>query len=175
MIRIKYLMALTILAIGSSPLTIFSSQAEAKSPRSLAEVWALQPTCGQNKFDLFGSGQTVVNDPTNGYQKVGNDSTSTVIALFKQSNGEYLVGVNQTTTMSSESCFLRYRSSQWQDISRQIVPNYSPKNYYEVPRKGKRVTVFDLVRVVDLNDEIYDKGSRKSSLIWRNGKFIIDR
>ena len=171
----KHLMVLTILAISTSPLTIFSSRTEAKNPRNLTQVWALQPTCGQNKFDLFGSGHVEVNDPINGYRKVSNDTTSTAIALFKQSDGNYLVGVNQTTTVSSESCFLSYRSGQWQDVSRQIIPNYSSKNYYEVARRGTTVTVFGLVRVADLDDEIYDKGSRKGSLTWRNGKFMVDR
>jgi hypothetical protein len=46
------------------------------------------------QFDLFGSGQDQVNDPSNGYKKVGNDSTNMAIALFKQSDGNYIVRVN---------------------------------------------------------------------------------
>lgn len=159
---------LSLLPILSIGCWIFGSSAQAKPPTILAEFWALQPTCPGLSFRAYSSGSQTVVDAANGYLEVVGDGPKMAIAMFKQAPGRYIIGVNQIDTMSETSCFLRYTAGKWQDVSSQVVPNYSRRKFYEVPRRGTTVNVFPLIR----QDEMDERGSQQGSLLWRNGKFV---
>jgi hypothetical protein len=158
----------SILSIGYwSWLTLFTNAAEAKPPNTLSEFWALQPTCPGLSFEAYSSGGQKVVDPANGYLEVRGDGPGMAIAMFKQAPGRYIIGVNQSDTVTDRSCFLRYAAGKWQDVSSQIVPNYSRRNFYQVPRRGTTVSVFPLLR----RDGMDTRGAKRLVLVWRGGKF----
>jgi hypothetical protein len=117
-------------------------------------------------------------DTGNGYLKGGCDGAQECIemALFKRPDGSYIVGVTTEAEDSSESYFLDYNGGAWIDISSKAVPQYSKKNFYQMPRYGTTVDVFSK-KTLDENAEadIGDKGEKLYDLEWKGGKFSIKK
>ena len=114
-------------------------------------------------------------DTANGYLKGGCDGGQECIemALFKKPDGTYVIGVTTTGEMSSNSYFLDYNGTTWTDISSKVVPGYSKKNYYQLPRYGTTIEVFGKqVSDEDADADIGDKGDKMYDLEWKSGKFV---
>ena len=114
-------------------------------------------------------------DTANGYLKGGCDGGQECIemALFKKPDGTYVIGVTTTGEMSSNSYFLDYNGTTWTDISSKVVPGYSKKNYYQLPRFGTTIEVFGKqVSDEDADADIGDKGDKMYDLEWKSGKFV---
>jgi len=114
-------------------------------------------------------------DTANGYLKGGCDGGQECIemALFKKADGTYVIGVTTTGEMSSNSYFLDYNGTTWTDISSKVVPGYSKKNYYQLPRFGTTIEVFGKqVSDEDADADIGDKGDKMYDLEWKSGKFV---
>ncbi len=117
-----------------------------------------------------------VEDSANGFMSGGCDGAQNcfTLALFKRPNNAYLVGLNVAGEAQDDYNFLEYRNGKWTDISAQVVPKYSRRNIYELPRNGTTVQVF-AKKIVESGDgyEISEKGAKLYDLIWRDGKFTI--
>lgn len=117
---------------------------------------------------------TEVEDVKNGYFKGGCDGGQSCIemAIFKRPDGTYLVGVATFAEMMNDFYFLDYADGKWTDVSTSVVPEYSKKNWYELPRVGTTMKVFSKKIVEETAEfEISDKGKLLYSLAWMDGKF----
>ena len=119
---------------------------------------------------------TEIEDTANGYFKGGCDGAQSCLemAIFKRPDGTYLIGVATSAEMMNDYYFLDYANGNWTDISATVVPQFSKKNMYELPRQGTTVKVF-AKKVIEKGDdyEVTDKGEKLYDLEWKNGKFAI--
>ncbi|MGD9629168.1 MAG: hypothetical protein AB7V18_07980 [Pyrinomonadaceae bacterium] len=116
---------------------------------------------------------TEVADIKNGYFKGGCDGAQSCIemAIFKRPDGSYLVGIQTTAEVMNDFYFLDYAAGAWRDASAE-VPGFSQKNWYEMPRIGTTMKVFEK-KVIEKGDdyEITEKGRKLYDLVWKDGKF----
>ncbi len=116
-----------------------------------------------------------VEDTANGYLKAGCDGAQSCLemAVFKKPDGTYIVGVRGDGELSSESYFVDYAGGAWTDVGARIVPEYDRKKfYYEFPRVGTTVTVYEKVGIDGESEaQIGDRGKMLYELIWKDGKF----
>ena len=117
---------------------------------------------------------TLVEDIPNGYFKGGCDGAQACIemAIFKRPDGTYLVGVATEFEMGNDFHFLDYAGGKWEDVSEAVVPEYSKKNWYELPRHGTTMKVYTK-KIIEQGDdfEASEKGKLLYSLAWKDGKF----
>ncbi len=117
---------------------------------------------------------TEVSDIKNGYFKGGCDGAQSCIemAIFKRPNGTYLVGVATFAEMMNDFYFLDYGDAKWTDVSAEVVPDFSKKNWYELPRVGTTMKVY-AKKVVEKTAEfeISEKSDQFYELTWKDGKF----
>ena len=117
---------------------------------------------------------TQVSDVGNGYFKGGCDGAQSCIemAIFKRPDGTYLVGVATEFEMGNNFYFLDYAGGAWNDVSAAVVPDYSKKNWYELPRHGTTMKVY-AKKIIEQGDdfEASEKGKLLYSLAWKEGKF----
>ena len=113
-------------------------------------------------------------DTANGYWKSGCDGAQSCLtmALFKRLNGTYIVAIQTEFEMGSDNYFLEYKGGKWFDISTQVIPNFSKKNYYELPQKGTTIEVFKKKTV---DTDMTEKGAKLYDLVWNAGKFSIKK
>lgn len=116
---------------------------------------------------------TEVEDIKNGYFKGGCDGAQSCIemAIFKRPDGNYLVAIATSSEMINDFYFLDYTGGKWTDVSRD-VPTFSKSNWYELPRVGTTVKVFEK-KVTEKGDdyEISEKGKKLYDLVWKDGRF----
>lgn len=172
------------------PLSIFS---QAKQPRTVRDFFNLLP---QKYFPLEGCADDPterncerarreyiktflkVEDTANGYWESGCDGAQSCLtmALFKRPDGTYIVALTVSREMQDDNYFLEYRNGKWFNVATQIIPGYSRKNWYELPRQGTTVQVFGRKVLERGRDyEITEKGAKLYAMEWRNGKFTIKR
>lgn len=116
---------------------------------------------------------TEVSDIKNGYFKGGCDGGQRCIemAIFKRPDSRYLVGVATFGEMINEFHFLDYVAGQWPDASVE-VPEFSSRNWYELPRVGTTMTVFEKKIIEKGSDyEATEKGRKLYDLVWKDGRF----
>ena len=117
---------------------------------------------------------TEVEDVKNGYFKGGCDGAQACIemAIFKKADGTYLTGIYTSSEMNNDFYFLEYAGGKWSDVSSSAVPEFSKKNWYEIPRVGTTMKVF-AKKITEKGDdyEVSEKGSLLYSLNWKDGKF----
>lgn len=117
---------------------------------------------------------TEVEDIGNGYFKGGCDGAQSCIemAIFKRPDTSYLIGVATSGEMINDFYFLDYAGGKWEDVSADVVPEYSKKNWYELPRYGTTMKVY-AKKITEQGDdyEISEKGKLLYSLAWKGGKF----
>jgi len=133
--------------------------------------------CQKAKLDYlktFGE----IEDTANGYLKGGCDGAQSCLemALFKRPDGKYLIALGVSQEMTDSYYFLDYENGNWKDVSAQIVPQFSRKYMYELPRNGTTVKVFTK-KVLEKGDnyEISEKGEKLYDLEWKDGKFSIKK
>lgn len=117
---------------------------------------------------------TEVEDIANGYFKGGCDGAQSCIemAIFKRPDGTYLVGLATSGEMMNDFYFLDYKDGKWSNVSSMVVPQFSKKNWYELPRVGTTVKVYAKKIVEQGKDyEISEKGKKLYDLEWKDGKF----
>ena len=167
-----------------------SNAVAAESPQTIRDFFVLLPEkyfvlegyvrekdkdCKKAKVDYLKT-FTEVEDIANGYFKGGCDGAQSCLemAIFKRPDGTYSVGVATSAEMTNDYYFLDYVNGSWTDVSATVVPQFSKKDIYELPRKGTTVKVF-AKKVIEKGDdyEVADKGERLYDLEWKNGKFTI--
>lgn len=174
--------------------SIFAANAPAqiKNPKTVRDFFTLLP---QKYFTLEGclpvkdrncvkarneylKNFTEVEDTANGYFKGGCDGAQSCLemALFKRSDNSYIVGLATFAEMINDYYFLEYRNGKWSDISTKVIPQYSQKNMYELPRRGTTIKVY-AKKIIETgsNYEISEKGERLYDLEWKGGKFTVKK
>ncbi|MGH9946150.1 MAG: hypothetical protein ACRD6X_03015 [Pyrinomonadaceae bacterium] len=119
-----------------------------------------------------------VVDVANGYIKGGCDGAQNCIemAIFKRPDGTYLVGIATFGEALNDHFFLDYKDNIWTDISTKVVPEFSRKNMYELPRHGTTVKVFEKKIIEEGPDfEVSGRGKKLYDLEWKDGKFSTKR
>ncbi|MCB1023908.1 MAG: hypothetical protein KDB79_05950 [Acidobacteria bacterium] len=119
---------------------------------------------------------TTVEDAKNGYLETGGDGAQSAMkmAIFRRPDGTYIVGLNVFGEAMDSYKFLEFSGGKWQDISLEIVPQYSTTNIYELPRNGTTIPVFAKKIVEQGKDfEVSEKGEKLYDLKWSNGEFSI--
>jgi len=119
-----------------------------------------------------------VEDTANGYLKGGCDGAQSCLemALFKRPDNSYIVGLATVDEMTNDYYFIEYKNGNWSDVSAKIVPKFSKKNMYELPRKGTTIEVFAR-KTTGIGDdyETGEKGAKLYDLEWKNGKFTVKK
>jgi hypothetical protein len=119
-----------------------------------------------------------IEDTANGYLKGGCDGAQACLemAIFKRPDNKYIVGLGVSHEMIDKYYFLDYENGKWTDVSARIVPQFSKKNMYELPRQGTTVKVF-AKKIIEKGDdyEISEKGEKLYDLEWTDGKFSIKK
>ncbi len=128
--------------------------------------------CSKARADYL-KNYTDVSDTKNGYFKGGCDGAQSCIkmAIFKRPDGSYLVGVHTENEMITNFHFLDYAGGAWRDASNE-VPEFSKRNWYELPRVGTKMYVFENRVIEKVDDiEVTEKGRKLYDLVWKEGKF----
>lgn len=115
-----------------------------------------------------------VEDTKNGYWKSSCDGGQSCLrmALFKRPDATYIVAVHTLFESDETNYFLEYKNGKWSDISSQVVPEFSPKNIYELPRYGTTVEVF---KKNFPEPEYSERGAKIYDLEWKDEKFSIKK
>jgi hypothetical protein len=114
-------------------------------------------------------------DTANGYLKANCDGAQSCLtmALFKRPDGTYLIGLNKSFEMGDDYYFLDYKNGKWTDVSAGVVPEYSNRRMYELPRYGTTVKVFTKKIIEEGPDFMAsEKGAKLYDLEWKDGKFV---
>ena len=117
-------------------------------------------------------------DLKNGYLEGGGDGAQSAfkMAIFKRPNGSYLAGLNVLGEAENSSKFLDFVDGKWEDVSIEIVPEFSTTNIYEIPQKGTTVSVF-AKRILEQREdfEVSEKGEKLYELEWNGGEFSVKK
>jgi hypothetical protein len=165
-----------------------SAAAQTKLPRTVRDFFNLLPqkyftlegcepakdkNCERARRDYVKS-YLEVEDTKNGYWKSSCDGAQSCLrmALFKRPDASYVVAVHTLHEMDEQNYFLEYRDGKWFDISSKIVPEFSAKNIYELPRYGTTIEVFEKKFP---EPEYSERGAKIYELEWKDGKFSIKR
>src|SRR5262249_9062582 len=88
-----------------------------------------------------------VEDIANGYLKIQGDVWSgwDEIALFRRSDGNYLVAISQVgdePPLMGDVMFLTFDNGQWTNVTKDVFATVplSAKHYYKLPRTGTTIT-----------------------------------
>lgn len=115
-----------------------------------------------------------IEDAANGYLKTACDGAQSCLtmALFKRPDGSYLVGVNTSFEMGDDYYFLDYAGGRWTDVTAEVVPEFSKRNMYELPRYGTTVKVY-AKKIIEEGPDFMasERGAHLYDLEWKNGKF----
>ena len=162
----KNLLRVAIFALAICPVRSHAGQA---APKDVIEFYLAIPgkfyePDVNHRQELIGegSGRIIAKDVKNGYLAISGDAgdPGIVVAIFKKPDGQYIVGLNVYDEMTEQFYFLQRDRGVWRDISSQIVPGYSKRLKYELPRYGTTVKVSD------------KSGKKLYDLVWNQGRFV---
>jgi hypothetical protein len=162
----KNLIRLAVVALFALP--VFTSLAAQVTPKDVLEFYLSLPKKyyepdRNHRQELIreGSGRIIAKDVKNGYLAISGDAgdPGVVVAIFKKADGQYVVGLNVYDEMTEHFYFLQY-GVVWRDVSSEIVPEYSKRLKYELPRYGTTVKVTN-----SAGKKLYD-------LEWKQGRFF---
>lgn len=169
-------------------LLCFSVNAQTKQPKTVRDFFNLLPA---KYFTLEGCNVKTdkncdkarreyidtfleTEDTANGFWKSGCDGAQSCLtmALFKRPDASYIVALKTEFEMGSENYFLEYKGGKWFDISAKVIPQFSKNNLYELPRIGTTVEVYKKKTV---DTDITERGAKLYNLVWKNGKFTVQK
>lgn len=167
------------------PLAVF---AQSKEPKTVREFFNLLPqkyfllegcepkkdkNCQKARSEYI-KNYLEIEDTANGFWKSGCDGGQSCLtmALFKRPNGLYIVALEVGGEAQMDNYFLEYKEGKWSDISATVIPNFSKRNFYELPQKGTTVKVF---KKYFPEPDYSEKGAKLYNLVWSNGKFSIQK
>lgn len=119
-----------------------------------------------------------INDTANGYLKAGCDGAQSCIemTLFRKPDSTYIVAIRTLQEIFDENRFLTYRNGRWTDVSKSVIPQFSTRNEYELPRYGTTIKVYRKKIIEKGPDyEVTERGPKLYDLVWRDGRFTIKR
>ena len=114
-----------------------------------------------------------IEDIKNGYLRLESKEWEgwVEIALFKKSDGSYLVALSQVACgpgCSGGVIFSTYKSGNWKNVTNQVFPGSSQRGYYKLPRFG---TTIALVCGDDGGESCHD-GETLAKFQWNKDKFL---
>lgn len=176
---------------GDAPKNVIANsetaEAQANQPKTVRDFFMLLPKkyfniescdfavdrdCRKAKAEYLKTFGEI--DIKNGYLKGGCDGAQGCIemAIFKRPDGTYLTGIATSFEMMEANYFLDYKNGAWTNVSAQVVPEFSKKNMYQIPRTGTTVGVFAKKIIEKGADyEASEKGAKLYDLEWKDGKF----
>lgn len=169
-------------------LLCFFVSAQTKQPKTVRDFFNLLPAkyftlegCEPSKdkncdkarreyIDTF----LETEDIANGFWKSGCDGAQSCLtmALFKRPDASYIVALKTEFEMGSDNYFIEYKGGKWFDISAKVIPQFSKNNLYELPRIGTTIEVYKKKTV---DTDITERGAKLYDLIWKGGKFTIQK
>lgn len=175
-------LAILVFTIGSF--------AQTKQPKTVRDFFSLLP---QEYFSLEGCETKIdkncnkaqseylnrylqVEDTNNGYMSgVGEAGQGGFeMALFKKADGKYVIGLSTHNEVTDNFYFLEYKNGNWVDVGKSFVPDYGKARWYEFPRYGKVINVFDN-KITDKDVGATEKGQKLYDLEWEKGQFRIKK
>lgn len=119
----------------------------------------------------------VIIDEKNGYMQGDSDGAQYGIhlALFKRTDGTYLIGLERFGEGAHDNFFLDYKNGSWTEVQQKEVPGYNGNNFYEMPRYGTSIQVFKGNYNSKENPDLREKGKKLYNLVWKDGKFTIQK
>jgi hypothetical protein len=119
----------------------------------------------------------VVIDEKNGYMEGDSDGAQYAIrmGLFKRLDGTYLIGLERFGEGEHDNFFLDYKDGEWIEVQQKMIPGYNGNNFYQMPRYGTTVQVFKGEYNEPENPDIREKGKKLYNLVWKDGKFTIQK
>lgn len=165
------------------------AHAQGKQPRTVRDFFMLLPAkyfgiecCpepqNQRKAkERYLKTYLTVEDTANGYMSASADAAQEgfTMALFKRSNGTYLIGLYTIGEGGPEdtpwTIFLDYSKGEFKEVSTSVVEGHDKTKFiYELPRKGTTVTVFEKAEEGD-----WYKGKKLRELVWNGSKFVVKK
>jgi len=138
---------------------------------------AADPGCSKARAKYL-ENYVEVEDTKNGYLAAGGDGAQAALrmTIFRRPEGGYIVAVNQFGEIGDDYNFLVFENGRWRDVSNEVIPEYSTRKIYELPRYGTTIEVFEK-KIIDTDGviEMSEKGEKLYDLTWKNGKFSIVR
>lgn len=190
-----------ILAIMLTLGAISSASAQKKTPRTVEDFYLLLPAKYIQPLAAMKDRRKLIKtqDIANGYLYLSGEKAAAgwegwaEIALFKKTNGEYVVGVvdgDCATMCYSGVEFLEYKNGKWTEVTSRVLPEISdemilsrykklfpgdteyeqgnpPYTNYELPRKGTTIRL-NANEGGDGNTLLYE-------LVWTGAKFDLKR
>ncbi len=178
----KVLTLKTLLVILECVLTALAAEGQTKQPKTVRDFFMLISAryfsldCCETKdrrkgLEKYLKTYLEIEDTANGFMSGGSDAAQEgfEMALFKRSNGTYLIGFYTFGEGGIEDTpwvvFLEYRNGRWTDVSKREIPGYSPTTLeYKLPRVGTTIQVFKKVEEGD--------APKRYDLVWKAGKFV---
>lgn len=146
--KIKLLLAFVAAAILSSGI-IFAQKQTKPAPKTVMDFYLLLPAIEVKGLEAKNRKSFVaIEDTRNGYLKLAAPKNNNdwekddwmEIALFKKSNGEYVIGVVSvgcTNTCSGTAEFFEYRGDRFVDVTDKIYPITQEIQYKQYLRKKR--------------------------------------
>jgi hypothetical protein len=163
--------------------------AQSKAQVTVRDFFKLIPpeyfniVCCDGDVEEFLEKHATVEDAANGYlagQDLDNDPKygGFEMALFKRPDGRHIIGLYSYAMRWYDFYFLEYRNGRLVNIST-TIPGYSQKHYYQFPRKGTTIGVYqkkydDPGAPIGVDNSV-TRGRKLYDLVWQNGKFIIKK
>ncbi|MEP6903715.1 MAG: hypothetical protein ABJA66_18475 [Actinomycetota bacterium] len=131
---------------------VFSTSAQNSPPKTVTDFFLSLP---EKYFAPYinGEGATPnlrdyrksiikIEDIKNGYLRIEEPTTEgwAEVAIFKKTNGKYIVGISQVgcgPSCSSEETFLSYENGNWQEITAQVLPKITEAQVNAAYKRGK--------------------------------------
>lgn len=183
--RNKVLFALLFVWLATMATTAQKKSVK-PTPKTVRDFFMLLPSayfevgCCKDTKESYLKTYLDVEDTANGYMKGGAEAGQGgfEMTLFKKPDNAYIIGLYTFGEVWDDFRFLEYRGGKWFDVSKKVVPDYSSKRWYILPRYGTKVEVYERNREETASEEdfeIVEKGEKLYDLEWKNGKFVIKK
>jgi hypothetical protein len=151
-----------------------SAIAQSAEPKTVVDYFLAVPEkymgYPREEREVLIKGQGITLDIKNGYlaYKASDNPEEFEFALFKQTDGTYLVAINFDADPDFDSKsklhLLTYNNGRWSEVTKEVltVP-FNGQYIYTLPRVGTTIKVTTI------------KGKRVHDLIWANDKFQIKK
>jgi len=153
---------------------VFSAAAQNSSPKTVTDFYYLLPekffapseyTPGKPTLRNYRKSAIKTEDVKNGFLEIQEPAVEgwAEVAIFKKTDGKYIVGISQTgcgPSCAGDVIFLSYEKGNWQEITGQVFPeiteaqvnaaykrnkvgkdNQSGQLVYQLPRTGTTIKV----------------------------------
>ncbi len=129
----------------------FAVAAQSSLPKTVTDFFYLLPekffapsefTPGKPTLRAYRKSAIKTEDVKNGFLKIEEPFAEgwAEVAIFKKTNGKYIVGISQTgcgPNCLSEARFLSYENGKWQEITNEVLPEITDAQVSAAYQRGK--------------------------------------